>query len=322
VLELDQDSQRARIMEKNFWRRKGPHRAPQQLMMKSSLFVILHVAKWLHRLDSSSIANIRSDSQDIYRRVQNLNSQHLLRNNAPLSLVLRLMNPVHTYRHNFFQIHFNWGPIKIWSFIIVQCLNVQTLPDLRQSHLRPTEVKTKISLKNVNPSYYQNAIYLTTLWLNFLYLVEETFLLLFGNRRTTCFNPPRHVGGCTFHLISYFRLTTICSECILFVKSGSTCMYNSRIHSLLFTVCRFKHWAMDNAQKLRGPNDDAPSSAPYGMASTIRSTSSSSVTIVPGYGLDDRALIPTMFSSSSTYRNQLWESHRLSNWYWRLLPQR
>ena len=36
-------------------------------------------------------------------------------------------------------------------------------------------------------------------------------------------NPPQLAGECILHLISYLQLTTMYSELILFVKSGSTC---------------------------------------------------------------------------------------------------
>jgi hypothetical protein len=42
----------------------------------------------------------------------------------------------------------------------------------------------------------------------------------------TYLNPPRPVGGCIFHLSSYFQLTTRCSERILFVSRGVPVNHN------------------------------------------------------------------------------------------------
>jgi hypothetical protein len=46
-------------------------------------------------------------------------------------------------------------------------------------------------------------MYVTTIRLSFLYIFEETLLMLFCNRKTTYFNPPELAGGCIFHLILY-----------------------------------------------------------------------------------------------------------------------
>jgi len=53
--------------------------------------------------------------------------------------------------------------------------------------------------------------------------MEKSLFLLFCNKKTNCLNLPWPPGWCTFHLISYFWLTTRCSECTLFVKWRNTC---------------------------------------------------------------------------------------------------
>jgi hypothetical protein len=39
-------------------------------------------------------------------------------------------------------------------------------------------------------------------------------------KKTTYLNPSRPAGSCVFHTISHFRLTTRCSECIVFIRRG------------------------------------------------------------------------------------------------------
>ena len=55
---------------------------------------------------------------------------------------------------------------------------------------------------------------------NLSYFVEETLFLLLCNKKTTYRNPTSPAGGCIFHLVSYFRFTTRCSERIVFVSCG------------------------------------------------------------------------------------------------------
>jgi hypothetical protein len=49
---------------------------------------------------------------------------------------------------------------------------------------------------------------------------QEVLFLLFCNRKSTYLNTPRPAEHCPFHIISYFRLTTRCSERNLFLSRG------------------------------------------------------------------------------------------------------
>ena len=60
--------------------------------------------------------------------------------------------------------------------------------------------------------YLTTTINLTTIPLTFSYFVEQTLFLSVCNIVTNYTNPPRPTGGCTLHLIWYFRLPTGCSE--------------------------------------------------------------------------------------------------------------
>jgi len=73
------------------------------------------------------------------------------------------------------------------------------------------KISTQTNIKNVIKILF---------WTTVLYFIEETLFLLFCNRKTTYLNTPRPAGGCVSHLTSYFRITTRCSECILFIRQG------------------------------------------------------------------------------------------------------
>jgi hypothetical protein len=83
-------------------------------------------------------------------------------------------------------------------------LKVQPPTDLQltkvmtKSVLRKFQFKVILWIYNIFP-----AMYLTTVWITFLYFVEKTSFLLFCNRETIYLNPPWPAGECILHITSY-----------------------------------------------------------------------------------------------------------------------
>ena len=145
------------------------------------------------------------------------------------------------------------GIVVFWH--VIPCIVLQICADGDSRHLQnrgvhlpnthchtATRQVTTIPLMT-NQSYDQNFLKKISIQSIIVMSLQFHFKLHFElcaqsfDYRSTCYwdnifmgatylNPPRPVGGCIFHLSSYFQLTTRCSERILFVSCGVPVNHN------------------------------------------------------------------------------------------------
>jgi hypothetical protein len=151
---------------------------------------------------------------------------------------------------------------QILSVCISMKIKIQPLPNLWPSHLQPTKVTTRISLRKfrIKQKKYFSCIVFKNCPFNLFIFHWRNSVFIFCNRKATYLNCPEPAGGCILHPILYYQLMTRCSEHTLFVSWGVTVMKHCVVHfstelqhCTVFHLCRC-NWIQKNDVSMKLTN--------------------------------------------------------------------